>query len=246
VFEFDDHETTTHRLAYVGTETSARAESLPTPHLREAARNHPSVIAPVVPAPELQANERPTQCHVALSQAGVRYQTLSNPVAPGVRDPIRLLGPIHGVTFEQLEHDATFAILDCRLALSLLAWSSDLRRERVRRVDYYSMYRPGARVHGDGPVSGHAHGLAIDAARFTLDNGVSFDVLDDWEGRKHGQAPCPMRRDESAGSRVLRSVTCAGVDDQLFQIVLTPHYNKAHENHVHLERKPDVDWTYVR
>jgi hypothetical protein len=28
--------------------------------------------------------------------------------------------------------------------------------------------------------------------------------------------------------------------------VLTPHYNRAHENHVHLEIKPEVDWTYVR
>jgi hypothetical protein len=108
------------------------------------------------------------------------------------------------------------------------------------------MYRPGARVGGDGAVSGHAHGLAIDAARFTLNNGVVVDVLDDWEGRKRGQSPCPVRRDESSGSRLLRKVTCSAVDDKVFQVVLTPHYNQAHNNHVHLERKPEVDWTYVR
>jgi hypothetical protein len=45
---------------------------------------------------------------------------------------------------------------------------------------------------------------------------------------------------------LLRGVTCAAADRKLFQVVLTPHYNKAHENHVHLELKPEVDWTYVR
>jgi hypothetical protein len=27
--------------------------------------------------------------------------------------------------------------------------------------------------------------------------------------------------------------------------VLTPHHDRAHQNHVHLELVPDVDWTYV-
>jgi hypothetical protein len=245
VFEFEEHGSTPRHLSYVSNQParSEPANSLPVPQLRAA---RPSVVAPIVPAPEVQPPQHPAACHHALQQEGVRFETLPVAAAPGVKMPIRLLGPVHGVTFEQLEHDATFAILDCRLGLALAAWSRDLRHARVRRVDYYSMYRPGARVGGHGPVSGHAHALAIDAARFTLDNGVSLGVLDDWEGRTRGQAPCPVRRDESAGSRLLRSVTCAGVDSQLFQIVLTPHYNKAHDNHVHLERKPEVDWTYVR
>jgi hypothetical protein len=153
---------------------------------------------------------------------------------------------VHGVWFEALDNDRMHAVLDCRLGISLVSWARELRKAHVRRVEHYSMYRPGARVAGTGAISGHAHGLAIDAARFILDGGVVLDVLDDWEGRRHGQAPCPARRDESGGSRLLRSVTCSAVDSKLFQVVLTPHYNKAHENHVHLERKPGVDWTYVR
>jgi hypothetical protein len=246
VFEFEEHSSTPRHLHYVSTQP-ARSEpasnSLPVPQLRAA---RASAVAPIVPEPELKTPVRPAACHHALQQAGVHFETLPAAAAPGVKIPIRLRGPVHGVTFEQLEHDATFSILDCRLGLALAAWSRDLRHARVRRVDYYSMYRPFARVGGNGPISGHAHALAIDAARFTLDNGVTVGVLDDWEGRKRGQAPCPVRHDESAGSRLLRRVTCAGVDSQLFQIVLTPHYNKAHENHVHLERKPEVDWTYVR
>jgi len=28
--------------------------------------------------------------------------------------------------------------------------------------------------------------------------------------------------------------------------VLTPHHDRAHQNHVHLELVPDVPWSYVR
>jgi hypothetical protein len=45
---------------------------------------------------------------------------------------------------------------------------------------------------------------------------------------------------------LLRSVVCEAIDSQLFQVVLTPHHDRAHENHVHLELKPEVNWTYVR
>jgi len=137
-------------------------------------------------------------------------------------------------------------VLDCRLALALVSWARDLRRAHVRRLEYYSMYRPGARIEGSGNVSGHAHAMAIDAARFELDSGVVLDVLTDWEDRERGGAPCPVRSDETKGSRVLRGVLCHAADRGLFQVILTPHYNHAHANHLHLERKPDVDWFYVR
>jgi hypothetical protein len=233
---------------------------LPVPKLattRKAAAAKPrraSVVAPIDPEPERNRPERAAlsvpqhqaDCYSELEAAGLRFTHLPSAAAPGVHWPIRLRGPVHGVQFEPLDPDPVFTILDCRLGLSLAAWARDLRRAGVRRVDYYSMYRPGARIGGDRAASSHAYGMAIDAARFTLDSGVTLDVQEDWEGRKRGQSPCPVRTDESRGSRLLRSVTCSGIDRGLFQIALTPHYNKAHENHVHLERKPEVDWTYVR
>jgi hypothetical protein len=108
------------------------------------------------------------------------------------------------------------------------------------------MYRPFARIGNGQRVSGHAHGMAIDASRFTLQNGAILNVLEDWEGRDRGEAPCPARADESSGGRLLRAITCGAADRNLFQVVLTPHYNSAHDNHVHLEIKPDVNWTFVR
>jgi hypothetical protein len=220
------------------------------PHTAAAERPTP-ILGPrrssvLDPRPrELSSEATASACHSTLRQAGVQFERIAEPT-PGVRWPIRLRGPIRGVLFTVIDDNRTHAILDCRLALSLLAWAPDLRRARVRRVEHFSMYRPGARVGGNGPISGHAHGLAIDAAKFELDSGVVVDVLADWEERERGGDPCPMRNDESTSSRLLRKVTCRAVDKQLFEVVLTPHYNKAHANHLHLERKLGADWMYVR
>lgn len=235
-----------YRPANTGTGVSSppkttRADSEPsTPALGPRRR---SVLDPT---PRELSNEGSAgACYAALRNAGVAFARVVE-ATPGVRWPIRLQGPVRGVFFEQLDRDKTFAVLDCRLALALLDWAPTLRRAKVRRVFHYSMYRPGARVGGSGAVSGHAHGMAIDAAKFELDSGVVLDVLHDWEERKRGQSPCPVRRDESGGSRLMRRVTCEAVDKALFQVILTPHYDKAHANHLHLERKLDVDWMYVK
>jgi hypothetical protein len=222
------------------------ARPLPPPPAASPTRARPSVAAPIIPEPESPPPARASVCLHALARAGVRFSTLRSSEAPGVAWPIRLDGPLRGVAFEPVDHSPVHATLDCRLALALVAWASDLRSAGVRRVEHYSMYRPGALVAGTRIISGHAHGLAIDAARFTTQTGAVLDVVDDWEGRARGQSPCPMRRDESGASRLLRSVTCSAVDRRLFQVVLTPHYNHDHDNHVHLEVKPDVDSVYVR
>jgi hypothetical protein len=194
---------------------------------------------------ELSNDSTASACYSTLRQAGVAFERVAEPT-PGVKWPIRLRGPVRGVLFTQIDNDRTHAVLDCRLGLALLAWAPDLRRARVRRVQHFSMYRPGARVNGNGAVSGHAYGLAIDVAKLELDTGVVVDVLADWEERERRGQPCPVRSDESRGSRLLRNVTCRAVDKKLFEVVLTPHYNKAHANHVHLERKLGADWMYVK
>jgi hypothetical protein len=222
----------------------AVAARTPLPKVRRL--SDASVVAPDVPAPELPLPTSEAACHQALRGEGVRYSALPSASTPGVSWPVRLQGPIAGVVFEPSENDPTYAVLDCRLALVLNEWAGELRRAGVRKVEYYSMYRPFARIAGSKRESGHAHGLAIDASRFTLRNGAVLTVLDDWEGRTRGDEPCPTRSDESSAGRLLRSVTCSAADRKLFQVVLTPHYNKAHDNHVHLEIKPDVDWTFVR
>ena len=93
---------------------------------------------------------------------------------------------------------------------------ADVAPRGVARIEHYSIYRPGARVAGSGRESGHARGLAIDAARFYLQNGSVLDVLTDWEERDHGGSPCPRRPEEAWQSRLLRGIVCDAVDQQLF------------------------------
>ena len=57
-------------------------------------------------------------------------------------------------------------------------------------------------------------------------------------------ASCPTGT--ARPSRLLRGLVCQAVERSLFQVVLTPHHDRAHGNHVHLELKPEVNWTYVR
>jgi hypothetical protein len=203
-----------------------------------------STMRPTVPA----RRSPPGTCYARLDDAGIRYERVEKSEAQGVQYPTRLQGPIGGV--EIVQHDQRAprfqSILDCRLALAVLTWAPSLRRAGVRRIEHYSMYRPGARVGGSGAKSGHSSGMALDAARFHLDGGEVVDVLTDWEDRDRGDAPCPRRDDEAWPSRLLRGLVCEAVDRNLFQVVITPHHDRAHENHVHLELRPEVDWTYVR
>jgi hypothetical protein len=192
------------------------------------------------------ASLAPSDCVDLLDRSLVRFEQVDDEQAPNVATPLHVLAPLHGVSFGPKNGDPEHGMVDCRLAVALYAWAPILRANGVVKVEHYSTYRPGARVRGHGKPSGHAHALAIDAARFHLTDGRVIDVDTDWQDREHGGNPCPVREHESEASRILRSVVCEAVERDLFQVVLTPHYDRAHQNHVHLELVPDVDWSYVR
>lgn len=203
-------------------------------------------VAPNPAAARLQLPDDIKACYDRLWRGGVTFELVDRAQAKGVYMPIRATSPFGGVWILPNDRDRTHAVLDCRLALRLLAWSDSLRRAGVSTVEYYSVYRPGARVNGDGRKSGHAFALAIDVARLQMSNGAILDVLTDWEERDIGGAPCPLRNDESWGGRVLRGIVCQAVAAGLFNVVLTPHHDLDHQNHVHLELKPHTDWTYIQ
>jgi hypothetical protein len=196
------------------------------------------------PIPEA-AETVPNACYGVLRRRGVAFERLAKGELNGIAMPVRLTGKLGGIDVVP-RGGKQRSILDCRLALALLSWAPTLRKAGVVRLEHYSIYRPGARIRGGPRISGHAYALAIDAARFHMKDGRVLDVLNDWEDRDRGDAPCPRRSDEPRDSRVVRGMICDAVAHNLFQVVLTPHYDKAHDNHVHLELKPDVDWMYVR
>ena len=44
----------------------------------------------------------------------------------------------------------------------------------------------------------------------------------------------------------MRSLVCDAAEQKLFQLVLTPHYNDAHANHIHLEVADARDQVFFR
>ena len=181
-----------------------------------------------------------------MRNADVRFDSVPGDQAPAIAAPVALRSPLLGVRFEPANGSAKNAMLDCRLAAALLAWAPILRDANVVRVEHFSTYRPGARVRTSGKTSGHAHALAIDAARFILADGRALEVDLDWDERERNGDPCPVRRSEDADGRLLRQVVCRAVERDLFQVVITPHHDRDHQNHVHLELVPGVDWSYVK
>lgn len=185
-------------------------------------------------------------CYRLLKQQGVGFEVVSRKKAAGIRMPIRLKGTINGFRVTPYNKQISNRYLDCRMAVALTHWVKILSDYGFTSIEYSSIYRRNARVGGSSKVSGHAHGLAIDIGGFTFDDQRTLKVSDDWVERDRGDAPCSKEYDEPVSSQLMRRVVCDAATRKLFQVVLTPHFNRAHADHVHLELVPGVDWQYIR
>ena len=87
---------------------------------------------------------------------------------PGVRAPVRLAGPLHGVKFHSsLPEDqwatTVFEILDARLALTLDDFAVLLARHDIDEVVHFTMYRPNV-PRPDPHAASHAPKVATKRA----------------------------------------------------------------------------------
>ena len=128
-------------------------------------------------------------------------------------------------------------LLRCPAAVALIMWERHgLQPEaekafgrRVSSVQTFGTYACRNIYHRENDRrSQHATANAIDIAGFTLDGGQSVSVLGDW--KSEGAAGRFVR---AARDRACRS----------FRTVLSPDYNAAHANHLHLDMGP---WTTCR
>lgn len=189
-------------------------------------------------------------CEAELEARKIPYQ---RETAAGVAEPVRLTGALHGVTFRTDLSDAQrattpYEISDCRLLLALDDFATILEEHGVTEVRHYSMYRsPGKHWPDDKVATQHAGGMAIDAGRFTFADGRKLDVTSTFHGAidaktcGDGAGPKPATPD----SLELREILCDAVAQHLFNVVLTPNFNKPHHNHFHLEVTAGVKWFLV-
>ncbi|ATE64811.1 extensin family protein [Rhizorhabdus dicambivorans] len=132
------------------------------------------------------------------------------------------------------------AEVSCPVAIGLFLWERQVVQPAalrhfgrpVTRVDSFGSYacRP-IRGGREGRWSEHARANAIDIAGFRLSGGRRISVAGDW--RRDGA--------EAAFLREVRNGAC-----RMFATVLSPDYNAAHRDHLHLDQAARGGWSYCR
>jgi hypothetical protein len=169
----------------------------------------------------------PDLCARVLTDAAMSYRPL----------PDEQTGPECGlfdaVTIDRTAHEVGEPFsLTCRAAVSLALWERHAvapAAERhfalpVQRIEHFGSYAC-RNVYGRPTAtrSRHATAEAFDVAGFVLADGRRIRVLGDWN-------------EDSAEASFLRDVRDGAC--RFFDGVLSPDYNAAHRDHLHLDRGP--------
>ena len=129
-------------------------------------------------------------------------------------------------------------VMQCPLAVRYVIWdrqvlqpaAEEVLGSRVARVENYGSYACRRIYNSDRPQdrpSEHARANALDIAAVRLEDGRTVSLTDDWtgEGRNGREAGDFLHRIRDGACRV-------------FSTVLTPDYNEAHRDHLHLDGAP--------
>ncbi len=181
------------------------------------------------------------ECRALLRAAGVHYTVL--PPVPaqgqcGYADGVRFApGGSRTITFSPANPGVS-----CPVAAALAVWEWNVVQPAAQKhfgkqvvgiehLGSYSCRRIYGRSSGDW--SEHATADAIDVAAFRLSDGTRVSVLQDWS--KGGEK-----------ARFLRAVRTGGC--RLFSTVLSPDYNAAHRDHLHLDEaaRGEMGWRTCR
>ncbi len=176
-----------------------------------------------------------SRCRALLGDAGIRFDALP-PLREGNEcgydDAVRLLPD--GAA-DMAFHPAGRGT-SCRVAAGLALWEwhvvqpAALARfgRRVTGIDHFGSYNC-RRMYGraDEPWSEHARANALDVAGFRLEDGRRISVAADWN-------------DKGEKGRFLHQVRDGAC--RLFATVLSPDYNAAHHDHLHLDEAGHGAW----
>lgn len=170
------------------------------------------------------------QCLAMLESSGLEY----TPRDPFGADQCRVEDAVRAKAGQTLLPLAPASVSpSCPMAIGLLLWQAQVVQPQAQAIlgskvtnietfGSYSCRRMYAR--DDGPWSEHATADALDVSGFVLADGRRISVLKDWAGDGEGSAE---------RARFLRAVRDGACD--LFSTTLSPDYNAAHADHLHLD-----------
>lgn len=168
------------------------------------------------------------QCRALLDRAGVRYTALPprHDGECGYDDAVRFAP---GGARRIAVSPASLGVA-CPVAAALSVWEWQVVQPAAERIfgtevagiDHFGSYSC-RRMYGreTGAISEHATANALDVAGFTLADGRRITVARDWRGEG----------DDARFLREVRDGACG-----LFATVLSPDYNAAHRDHLHLDQ----------
>jgi hypothetical protein len=187
------------------------------------------------------ANMSSAQCRAELKRRGLPVKPAHGP-ARGIATPLRMTGTFGNVRFVAPGSRSVYGMLDCRLVLALDELARILREHQVVAVRVDNLYRPKARLPGRRKRSQHAHGLAVDILALELSDGRTLLVERDWQSVADSPACGPDSAVTAASEEavLLRNIVCHVARAGVFHHILTPNFNAAHEDHLHLDIKRDA------
>jgi Extensin-like protein C-terminus len=196
----------------------------------------------------------PAECKAELLARKVPFEEDSEP-APGVLIPVRLTGPVNGVLYrtalsESARKTSPWEVFDCRLVLALYDFGTILDAHQIDEAWIFSAWRPPPDTWEEGRIADrHPGALAVDIQKFHRKGGDWLVVEKDYHGRIRSQTCGPRKaapRPATRNAMELRAIVCEAAEAHIFNAMLTPNYNRAHKNHMHLEVKAGVTWFLVR
>jgi hypothetical protein len=152
-----------------------------------------------------------------------------------VEDPVHVHSPLFGVDLRYYDDTPTpNVLLACNAALALAQTADDAAASGATVIRHIGTYNCRV-IAGTSTLSQHAFGDAIDiyGYEFGADNtlgvadGTVVTLIDHWEH----DTTNPV----SVEAQWLYDASWRYYDNYIWNIILTPNYNAAHDNHFHVD-----------
>jgi len=183
-----------------------------------------------------------TACHDALAARDVPFEPTVRPTEqpsgePGltceISDPVWLLGEVEGLSLSDPGGGATPRVLtSCEAALALADTARDLAAQGVVGLRHWGSYACRT-ISGTRTLSQHAFADAFDLTGFERADGSLVTVVDHWE---HDTA-----RPSTEEGALLLDAAARWHRRGIWNVILTPNYNLAHDDHFHVDLTPGAD-----
>lgn len=219
------------------------------PHMEEVATPEPTPPPPpVVRRPGAYANLDPdddyvvgppepvADCEEQLTRAGIKFQRASIPLHTegkakhtcGAAQVVMYLRGPAKIAYEPAP------VVTCNMALALGSWEKIVAEEatrifhsRIVKIEQLGTYNCRVIPSAPDQMSEHGYANAIDIGLMTLATGRTISIFRDFDrGEAEPKAP--------AGA-FLRAISRRANDEDVFSHVLTPFFDRAHDNHFHLD-----------